>query len=124
MRRVIGDDAVSGKYVFQELYDSTKTVAKQIAEKNKYIITGQYKASKNNEIQLGSMNIPQGSVVVTAGGMTLAEGTDYRVDYSSGIVTILNQSILDAGTPINVSTESDTNYGMQRKTLVGIQLAI
>ena len=119
LRRVIGDDAVSGKYVFQELYDSTKTVAKQIAEKNKYIITGQYKASKNNEIQLGSMNIPQGSVVVTAGGMTLAEGTDYRVDYSSGIVTILNQSILDAGTPINVSTESDTNYGMQRKTLVG-----
>lgn len=120
LRKVIGNDNISQKYIFQELYDSTKTIAKQIAEKNKFIITGQYKASKNNEIQLGSMNIPQGSVTVTAGGMTLTEGTDYRVDYSSGIVTILNQSILDAGTSINVSTESDTNYGMQRKTLFGL----
>lgn len=119
LRSVINNDATADKYVFQELYDSTRTVARQIAEKNKYIITGQYKASKNNEIQLGAMNIPHGSVVVTAGGMTLMEGTDYRVDYSSGIVTILNQSLLDAGTNINVSLESDTNYGMQRKTMIG-----
>lgn len=120
LRKVIGDKANAENYVFQELYDSTKTVAKQFAEKDKYTITGQYKASKNNEIQLGSMNIPQGSVVVTAGGVTLTEGTDYRVDYSSGIVTILNQSLLDAGTAINVSSESDTNYGMSRKTMVGV----
>ena len=31
------------KYAFTELYDSTKTVAKQIAEKNKYQIVGQCK---------------------------------------------------------------------------------
>ncbi len=120
LRKVLKDEVLAEKYVFQELYDSTRTIAKQIAEKDKYQITGQYKATKNNEIQLGSMNIPQGSVVVTAGGMTLMEGTDYKVDYSSGIVTILNQSILDAGTSINVSTESDTNYGMQRKTMFGL----
>ena len=120
LRQAIGNDEVADKYVFQELYDSTKTVAKQIAEKNKYLITGQYRASKNNEIQLGAMNVPQGSVVVTAGGVTLMEGSDYRVDYASGIVTILNQSILDAGTAINVSLESDTNYGMQRKTMFGL----
>jgi cell surface protein SprA len=120
LRKVIGDDAVSERYVFQELYDSTKTTAKQIAEKNKYEISGQYKASKNNEIQLGSTNIPRGSVVVTAGGTTLTEGSDYRVDYSSGVVTILNQSILDAGTTINASCESNTNYGMSRKTMVGL----
>lgn len=120
LRKYFRSDAVAEKYVYQELYDSTRTVARQIAEKNKYVLMGEYKASKNNEIQLGSMNIPQGSVVVTAGGMTLTEGVDYRVDYSSGIVTILNQSILDAGTPINVSSESDTEYGMQRKTMFGI----
>ena len=96
------------RYVFQELYDSTKTVAKQIAEKNKYRITGEYKATKRDEIQLGAMNIPRGSVVVTAGGMTLMEGSDYSVDYNSGIVKILNKSILDAGTPVNVSLESNT----------------
>ena len=119
LREIIGNDAIADKYVFQELYDSTRTIARQIAEKNKYLITGQYKATKNNEIMLGAMNIPRGSVVVTAGGMTLMEGTDYRVDYNSGVVTILNQSLLDAGTNINVSLESDTNYGMQRKTMIG-----
>ena len=31
------------RYAFTELYDSTKTVARQIAEKNKYVLTGQFK---------------------------------------------------------------------------------
>ena len=119
LAKVIGDPDVAQRYVYQELYDSTKIVAKQIAEKNKYRITGEYKASKRDEIQLGAMNIPRGSVVVTAGGMTLMEGSDYTVDYYSGTVKILNQSILDAGTPVNVSLESDTEYGMQRKTMLG-----
>ena len=113
------DPAVAQRYVYQELYDSTRIVAKQIAEKNKYRITGEYKATKRDEIQLGAMNIPRGSVVVTAGGMTLMEGSDYTVDYYSGTVKILNHSILDAGTPVNVSLESDTDYGMQRKTMLG-----
>lgn len=119
LAKIIGDDQVAKRYVFQELYDSTKTVAKQIAEKNKYRITGEYKATKRDEIQLGAMNIPRGSVMVTAGGMTLMEGSDYSVDYNSGIVKILNKSILDAGTPVNVSLESNTEYGMQRKTMFG-----
>ncbi len=120
LRKAIGDDVTADKYVFQELYDSTRTVAKQIAEKNKFVITGQYKASRNDEIQLGAMNIPRGSVVVTAGGQTLSEGSDYTVDYNSGIVKILNKSILDAGTAVNVSLESNTDYGMQRKTMFGM----
>lgn len=120
LARVIGDEKVAERYVFQELYDSTKTVAKQIAEKNKYRITGEYKATKRDEIQLGAMNIPRGSVVVTAGGVTLMEGSDYSVDYNSGIVKILNKSILDAGTAVNVSLESNTDYGMQRKTMFGL----
>ena len=120
LAKVIGDETVAQRYVFQELYDSTKTVAKQIAEKNKYRITGEYKATKRDEIQLGAMNIPRGSVVVTAGGVTLMEGSDYSVDYNSGIVKILNKSILDAGTAVNVSLESNTDYGMQRKTMFGL----
>ena len=108
------------KYVFSELYDSTKTVAKLVAEKDKYMLVGQYKGSSANVISLGAMNIPRGSVVVTAGGVVLSEGSDYSVDYSAGEVTILNQSIIDAGTNVNVSLESDTEYGMQRKTMLGL----
>lgn len=108
------------KYAFTELYDSTKTVAKQIAEKNKYQIVGLFKGSAANVISLDAYNVPQGSVVVTAGGITLKEGTDYSVDYSAGEVTILNQSIIDAGTAVNVSLESNTDFGQTRKTMFGL----
>lgn len=120
LAKAIGNTDVANKYIFQELYDSIRTVAKQIAEKNKFMITGQYKATRNDEIQLGAMNIPRGSVVVTAGGQTLTEGSDYTVDYYSGVVHILNKSILDAGTNVNVSLESNSDYGMQRKTMFGM----
>ena len=113
-------EATAEKYVFSQLYDSTKTTAKQDAEKDKYMMTGQYKGSSGNVISLGAYNVPQGSVVVTAGGVVLTEGSDYSVDYSAGEVTILSQSIIDAGTNVNVSLESDTNYGMQRKSMVGV----
>ena len=112
--------AVAERYSYTELYDSTKTVAKQIAEKNKYQISGQFRGTLANVISLGAYNVPQGSVVVTAGGVTLTEGSDYTVDYSAGEVTILNQSIIDAGTTVNVSLESNTDYAQERKTFFGL----
>ena len=119
VKRGVATD-MAEKYAFTELYDSTKTVAKQIAEKNKYQIVGQFKGSAANVISLDAYNVPQGSVVVTAGGITLKEGTDYSVDYSAGEVTILNQSIIDAGTAVNVSLESNTDFGQTRKTMFGL----
>ena len=118
--KAAGLATVADKYVFDQLYDSTKTVAKQTAEKDKFMLMGQYKGTSANVISLGAYNVPQGSVVVTAGGVTLQEGSDYSVDYSAGEVTILNQSIIDAGTNVNVSLESNTEYGMQRKTMYGV----
>ena len=111
---------IAEKYSYTELYDSTKTTAKQITEKNKYQISGQFRGTLANVISLGAYNVPQGSVVVTAGGVTLTEGSDYTVDYSAGEVTILNQSIIDAGTTVNVSLESNTDYAQERKTFLGL----
>ena len=115
-----GMGALADKYCFDQLYDSTKTVARQNAEKDKFILTGQYKGTSANVISLGAYNVPQGSVKVTAGGVELQEGSDYSVDYSAGEVTILNQSIIDAGTNVSVSLEDNTSYGMQRKTMFGV----
>lgn len=124
LRRYLASHGVSAdeaeRYVFAELYDTTRTAARQMAEKNKYMLVGQYRGTSANVISLGAYNVPQGSVVVTAGGVVLTEGTDYSVDYAVGEVTILNQSIIDAGTNVNVSLESDTDYGMQRKTMLGL----
>ena len=119
LRNWIADDAVADKFCFQELYDSTKTVAKQIAEHDKFMITGKYKGSSAAEIDLGVTNIAPGSVIVTAGGVTLTENSDYTVDYNMGRVNIINQSLIDAGTSINASVESNDTYGMQRKTMLG-----
>jgi cell surface protein SprA len=122
LRKAIGNDAIADKYVFQELYDTTLTIAKQIAEKNKFILRGEYKASSSSEIMLGATNVARGSVVVTSGGATLTENVDYTVDYISGIVTILNESIIASNTPIRVSLENQSTYSMQRKTMVGLDV--
>ena len=123
LREKIGNDAIADKYVYQELYDSTLTVARQIAEKNKFKISGEYRGSSGSEINLQAMNVARGSVRVTAAGVLLTEGSDYTVDYISGTVTIINQAIIDAGTPIQVSLENQSMFNMQRKTMMGINLA-
>ncbi len=114
-----GDDAMVDRYVFYELYDSTKTKAQQIAEKNKFKLAGKYQSSSSSEIMLNAMNVPKGSVKVTAGGRQLNEGSDYTVDYTLGRVTIINQGILESGTPIRISLENNSLFNIQTKTLVG-----
>ena len=115
-----GMAAEADKYCFDELYDSTKTIAKQIAEKDKFMLIGQFKGNAANVYSLGATFVPQGSVVVTADGAELTEGVDYTVDYSAGEVTIINQSIIDAKPRIVASLESNNDYGMQRKTMLGL----
>src|SRR5690606_8414351 len=83
--------ADKNKFVFKELYDSTKTAASFSQEKNRYRIKGQYRSSSGSEIALNTINIPQGAVVVTANGMNLVENTDYTVDYTLGRVKIINE---------------------------------
>ncbi|WP_303920070.1 cell surface protein SprA [Draconibacterium sediminis] len=107
------------RYTFQTLYDSTQVKAEQDAEHNKFRLTGSYKGSSSSDIALGTLNVTQGSVTVTAGGQVLTENVDYTVDYTLGRVKIINQALLEAGTPIQVATESEDLFTMQRKTLMG-----
>ncbi|MDD3322660.1 MAG: cell surface protein SprA [Paludibacter sp.] len=110
------------KYVFQELYDSTLVVAQEFSEKNKFKLVGEYKSSSGSEISLNAMNVPRGSVTVTAGGATLVENVDYTVDYTMGTVTIINTSLIESGTNIDVKLENQSTFSMQRKSLFGTHL--
>ena len=112
-------DAVVNSIVYQELYDSTKTAAQQIPAKNRFKIRGQFQSSSGSEISLNSINIPQGSVSVTAGGVKLVENQDYTVDYNLGRVRIINEGILESGTPIKISLESNSLFNIQTKTMLG-----
>ncbi|HMR47517.1 MAG TPA: cell surface protein SprA [Bacteroidia bacterium] len=110
--------STAAKYVFKELYDSTKTIA--LAQgKNKFKLKGSYQSSSGSEISLNAINIPQGSVKVTAGGTELVENQDYTVDYNLGRVKIINTSVLNSATPIKVSLESNSLFSVQSKTLMG-----
>ncbi|MDD4514806.1 cell surface protein SprA [Massilibacteroides sp.] len=122
LRKKINNDVLADKYVFQELYDTTQTAAQQIAEKNKFILRGEYKASSAAEIDLGASNVPRGSVRVTAGGVVLTENVDYTVDYTSGRVTLLNEAIISSGTDVSVTLEDRSMFSMQRKTMMGLDL--
>lgn len=119
LRTKIGDNSIADRYVYQELYDSSLTKAKQVADKNRFKLFGTFQSSAGSEISLNAMNIPQGSVVVTAGGLKLAENIDYTVDYALGRVRIINQAYLESGVPIKVSLESQALFNIQTKTLVG-----
>ncbi len=120
LEKKIGNPAIAKDYVYQELYDSTLVVARQFADKNKFSLVGEYQASGGATIRLNAMNVPRGSVVVMAGGVVLTENSDYTVDYSMGIVTITNQSIIDSGTNVSVTLENQSMFSMQRKTLLGL----
>ncbi|MCQ2973694.1 MAG: cell surface protein SprA [Bacteroidales bacterium] len=122
LEKKINDKAEASKYCFNQLYDSTKTIAKQNAERDKFYIVGKYKSSSGSEISLDAMNIPEGSVKVTCGGLQLKEGSDYVVDYLLGSVKILNESILSSGNKILVSVESNTTFSSTTKTLLGTHL--
>lgn len=107
------------KYVFQELYDSTRFRAQEQTRLNKYILRGRYKSASGSEISLNAFNIPPGSVSVTAGGTKLVENQDYTVDYTLGRVKILNEGILNSGVPIKVNFENNTLFNVQTKTFMG-----
>ncbi len=105
--------------VFQPLYDSTKTAAQLIPSLNRFRLRGQFQSQSGAEISLNALNVPPGSVTVTAGGVMLVENQDYTVDYNLGRVRILNEGLLDSGVPINIALESNSLFNIQMKTLMG-----
>ena len=122
LRDALGNDAYADKYAFDTLYTTTKTLAQQYTSKNKYYLEGTYKSSYGSEIYLNAMNVPEGSVKVTAGGIPLTENVDYTVNYAMGTVTIINDGVLKSGTPINISLENQSQYGMITRYMFGLNL--
>jgi cell surface protein SprA len=115
----INSDAIRRNIVYQQLYDSTKIAAQNLPELNRFKLKGSYRSASSDVINLNAVNIPQGSVVVTAGGVRLIENQDYSVDYNLGRVRILNQGILESGTPVNIALESNSLFSIQTRTLAG-----
>jgi cell surface protein SprA len=114
--------ALLDKYVFHQLYDTIKAVAQTFANVDRYILSGSAKGQSTSNLSLGAFNVPPGSVIVTAGGQTLKENTDYVVDYNLGTVQIINQAIVNSGVPVNVSFENNASFGTQQRSFMGLRL--
>lgn len=106
-------------YCFNALYDSTKWLAQQDTRHNKFYLVGSYKSSIGDEIFLGTTNLQQGSVQVTANGRKLTEGMDYEVDYTLGRVRVINKGLLQSGAEIRASANGQSFFNIQQKTLIG-----
>ncbi len=122
LREQLQDPELGDKYAFDSLYTTTKYRAQQVPERNRWILEGRFQSAAGSEIPLNAMNIPPGSVVVTAGGVPLTENVDYTVDYTLGRVRIINEGILNSGTPIRISLESTDMFNLQTKTLMGTHI--
>jgi cell surface protein SprA len=96
------------------MYRSTSSWSLQ-DKKNKFLLRGRYKSSGGDGIPIGAFNVPQGSVVVTAGGRLLIEGLDYSVNYQLGRVQILDPALQASNTPIEVSLEKQLGFGQNQK---------
>ncbi len=119
LEKSIGNPIDARRYIFQQLYDTTITAAREFPEFNVFTIKGQYKGTSQSEIQLNTFNLPRGSVKVTAGSQPLIEGSDYEVNYSSGTVKILNEAYVNSSVPVNVSFEDNQLFGFQQKSMFG-----
>lgn len=119
LKRRFDDPTLGEKYAYDSLYTTTRILAQQDVDHNRYTFRGRYQSSSGSEISLNAFNIPQGSVTVTAGGAQLTENVDYTVDYNLGRVKILNEGILASGQPIKVSLGSNSLFNIQTKTLIG-----
>lgn len=120
MGQVLGSN--DPQYVFSDLYSQQKQSALSSNLSQRYTIEGRYKGTQGQGISLGAVNVPQGSVKVSANGVQLTEGVDYTVDYMLGTVTIINEQVKQSGQAINISLENQLTFNTQRKSFFGINL--
>jgi cell surface protein SprA len=107
------------KYVFDQLYRSTKADALQASDKNKFFIAGSFEGSSGSDVTLPGINISEGSVTVTAGGIPLVEGAQYTVDYATGRVQVTDPAILASGKEIKIQFEKADLFNFQLRRMFG-----
>jgi len=108
--------------LYYPLYDSIKVVAQQqFPNLDRFVIQGSAKTSATSDISIG-YNIPPGSVTVSAGGQVLHENIDYTINYDLGTIKVINQTIINAGLPVQVNFENNATYGLQQKSYMGLRL--
>ena len=112
--------SLKNKYVFSELYSTTRQQASQQSNKNKFYLKGSYQGSPSSNVQLPGLGGQNQSARVTAGGILLTEGVDYVME--GGQVVIINDGIKNSGKEIQVQYEKPDLFQSQVRSLLGTRL--
>ncbi len=90
------------------------------SDERKYYMVVEY-TEKVDQIFLGT-DILEGSVIVKVNGETLKEGTDYTVDYNSGILTILNEEkFADPNATVEISYDVIPSFALTKRSVLGLR---
>lgn len=115
------DEATAKQYAYEQIYDSSQTVAAYDKIHDKFKFTGEYSAASSSTFSLGRTNVVENSVKVLLNGRQLVEGKDYVVDYLIGQVTIKNSEALNAGSNLQIKFEENDMFTLASKTLFGLR---
>lgn len=113
-------DSVIDALAFVDLYTLKPVDARRSSKNTFYEISGSSSGGVSGIFSLG-FGLVEGSVKVTANGVSLVEGTDYEVDYSFGSLTILNDRYLVAGQEIEVEFENNQLAIIGQKNFTGVR---
>ncbi len=113
-------DSVIQALSYTELYNEKQNTANQSKKNNFYKIEGTSKGGVSGNFTLG-FSLVEGSVNVFANGSELTEGVDYEVDYSFGMITILNDRYLASGQDIRVEYENNQLNTIGQKNFTGVR---
>jgi cell surface protein SprA len=106
---------------YNNLYNSSQTIARLQTSKDKFYLTGSYSASSSSTISI--FNAVENSVKVSLDGVELKAGSDYTVEYLGPLaeVVIKNPKALVAGANLSINYEQNDMLNLASKTMLGLR---
>jgi len=102
-------------YWSSAIYDTTSVAAIR-NQSNFYMEVKSTSVSPEHDL---GMNVIENSEKVMLNGVQLERNTDYRIDYLTGSLTILNEQALNPNADLEISYESQQMFTIDKKTLMG-----
>jgi cell surface protein SprA len=113
----------AAQFTYPDVYDTTREVARLNAQKDRFIISGEVSGRSSDRITLpNAFNLSPGSVKITLNGAPLQENVDYRVDYFSSQVQLLNPQATLPNANIDIEYEQSDVFTLQNRSLMGLRV--
>lgn len=110
-------------YLYSAVYDTTRDAARLDAQHDRFVISGEVSGQSSNRINLpNAFNLAPGGVKVKLNGQTLVEYQDYRVEYFTGQVELLNPQALLPNANVEVEYEQNDAFNLATRSMLGVRL--